>query len=201
MKTKVFYLATKITVAVILVAILVVEATASGNSKLKMVPYASERAIIAMENNSNLTSELTIEDASGDVVYYKEGSITEGNYSKKFDFANLRNGHYKVTVSNKNGKNELHFTVKNKTIRVNSDAAEYEPYVDIKEDVLKLSILNNSLNEVSLTVSNNDGVVYRKSLGNDFSINAGFSLALLESGDYAINIINGDRTYSYDFNK
>jgi len=201
MKTKAFYLATKITVAVILVAILVVEATASGTPTLKMVPYASERALIAMDNSLNLATELTIENASGDVVYYKEGKITDEIYSKKFDFANLRDGKYKVTVSNKNGKSELYFTVKNRTINVNSDSAAHDPFVEIKGDVMKLSLLNNAMNEINLTVSNEYGVVYRKSLGSDFSINAGFNLALLESGDYAINITNGVRTYSYNYNK
>jgi hypothetical protein len=201
MKTKVFYLATKITVAVILVAILVIEANASGTPNLKMIPYAPERALIALTDNTNLVSELTIENVSGDVVYYKEGRISDELYSKKFNFANLGDGDYKVTVNNKNGENELLFNVRDKKITVKSDKTLKEPFVEIKDDILKLSFLNNSLNEVNLTVSNEDGVVYTKSLGNDFSINAGFNLASLERGEYAINITDGVKTYSYNFNK
>ena len=65
MKTKVFYLATKVTVAVILVAILVIEAAASGTPKIKVVPYAPERALIALENENEVISDLSIEDAAG----------------------------------------------------------------------------------------------------------------------------------------
>jgi hypothetical protein len=201
MKTKVFYLATKITVAVILVAILVIEASASGTPKLKVVPYAPERALIALENGSNITAELTIENAAGDVIYYKEGKIAEESYSKKFDFANLNDGDYKVTVNSKEGKNEVYFTVVDNTITVKSSKSLDEPYVEIKGDVLKLSLLNNKLNNIDLIVSNEEGVVYKKSLGNDFSISAGFNLANLERGDYAINITDGVNTFSYDFNK
>jgi hypothetical protein len=201
MKTKVFYLATKVTVAVILVAILALEASASGNPKLTMVPYASERAIITLENGSNSISELTIENASGDVVYYSKGKITDEIYSKKFNLANLRDGDYKVSVTNKNGKNDVFFTVSNNKIAVKSNENLSTPFVEIKDDILKLSLLNSSLTNINMIVSNENGVVYKKSLGNNFSINAGFNLSKLESGDYAINITDGVKTYSYNFNK
>jgi hypothetical protein len=201
MKAKVFYLATKITVAVVLVAMLVIEANASGTPKLKMVPYASERALIAMINNTDLKTVLTIEDATGDVIYYREGRITDEIYSKKFDFANFSDGDYKVSVANKNGKDELYFSINDNIISLDIESNLNEPFVDIKDNVLKLSMLNNSLEDISLVVSNKYGVVYKKSLGNNFNINAGFNLASLESGDYAINITNGVKTYSYNFNK
>jgi hypothetical protein len=201
MKTKVFYLATKVTVAVILVAILVLEAKASGTTNLKVVPYASERALIELSNNSNLNTELTIENVAGDIVYYSESKITDDLYSKKFDFSKLSDGVYKVTVNNTNGKNEVFFTVNDNKISVNSEKNLNKPYVEIKDDVLKLSVLNSALTNVNLIVSNEDGIVYKKSLGNDFSINAGFNLANLERGDYDINITDGVNTYSYNYNK
>jgi hypothetical protein len=201
MKTKVFYLATKVTVAVILVAILVIEAAASGTPKIKVVPYAPERALIALENENEVISDLSIEDAAGNVVYYREGKISDAFYSKKFDFANLSNGEYKVTVTNNNGKNEVYFNVKGNKITVNPSSKTTAPFVDIKGDVLKLSLLNSSLNDVNLVVSNENGIVYKKSLGNDFSINAGFNLANLENGTYAIDINDGVKNYSYNFKK
>ncbi len=201
MKTKVFYLATKITVAVVLVAILVIEAAASGTPKVKVVPYAPERALIALENESNANAEITIENALGDVVYYKEGKINTENYSKKFDFSNLTDGNYKVTVKNKYGTSEVFFTVKGNDITIDPTVSLSEPFIEIKNDVMKLSLLNNSLANVNLVVTNDEGIVYKKSLGTDFSISAGFNLAKLESGDYAINITDGVKTYSYNYKK
>lgn len=202
MKTKAFYLATKITVAVILVALLVVKVSASETSNLKVTPYAPERALIELNNSGNLMSELTIENAAGDVVYYKEGKINSDFYSKKFDFTNLSNGDYKVTVDNKNGKNEVYLTVKDNKIMVKSDAGLNKPYVEIKDDVLKLSLLNNTLNDINLLVSNEEGeVLYKKSLGNNFSICAGFNLASLENGYYDIDITDGVNTYTYNYKK
>jgi hypothetical protein len=201
MKTKLFYLVTKATVAVVLLAILAIEALASGTPKVKMVPYGTERALISLMNESNSAYELTIENALGDVVYYKEAKISDEVYSKKFDFRNLREGDYKVTARNNFGTSSTYFSVKGNKLVVSDAVGMNEPFVEIKENVLKLSLLNNSLKDVKLTVSDSYNEVYKKSLGNDFSISAGFNLAGLETGEYAINITDGVKTYSYTFKK
>lgn len=200
MKTKVFYLSTKITVAVILVAVLVSRVMAADAPKLKFVPYSNDRAVVSLNNEASVTTKLTIENVSGDVVFYNDGSISEKVYSKVFDFKNLNDGEYKITASNKYGKNTMFFKVENNAI-VENGTEPVSPFVEVKNDVLKISLLNHNLNNVEVSVYNQDGEVFSKSLGKDFSINAGFNLARLESGDYAINITNGEKLYSYNFNK
>ena len=200
MKTKVFYLSTKITVAVILVAVLVSRVMAADAPKLKFVPYSNDRAVVSLNNEASVTTKLTIENVSGDVVFYNDGSISEKVYSKVFDFKNLNDGEYKITASNKYGKNTMFFKVENNAI-VENGTEPVSPFVEVKNDVLKISLLNHNLNNVEVSVYNQDGEVFSKSLGKDFSINAGFNLARLESGDYAINITDGEKLYSYNFNK
>ena len=200
MKTKVFYLSTKIAVAVILVVVLVSRVMAADAPKLKFVPYSNDRAVVSLNNEASVTTKLTIENVSGDVVFYNDGSISEKVYSKVFDFKNLNDGEYKITASNKYGKNTMFFKVENNAI-VENGTEPVSPFVEVKNDVLKISLLNHNLNNVEVSVYNQDGEVFSKSLGKDFSINAGFNLARLESGDYAINITNGEKLYSYNFNK
>ena len=202
MKTKVMYLATKVTVAVILVAIIAVKALAGEAPKLKLVPHSTDRAIVVIDNEEDSPSELVIEDLNGNILYYKEGRIDEKLYTKLFDFKNLDDGIYKITASNNYGKKEL-------TFKVNGDVVEVEkehytashPFIEVKDDVLKLSFLNHSLNEIYLTIANDSGEIYKKSLGNDFSITTGFNLAKLQYGDYAAIISDGNNTYSYNFEK
>ena len=200
MKTKVFYLSTKIAVAVILVVVLVSRVMAADAPKLKFVPYSNDRAVVSLNNEASVTTKLTIENVSGDVVFYNDGSISEKVYSKVFDFKNLNDGEYKITASNKYGKNTMFFKVENNAI-VENGTEPVSPFVEVKDDVLKISLLNHNLNNVEVSVYNQDGEVFSKSLGKDFSINAGFNLARLESGDYAINITDGEKLYSYNFNK
>jgi len=57
------------------------------------------------------------------------------------------------------------------------------------------------MNNIALTLSNNEGEVFSKSLGNNFSITTGFNLSKLNKGDYAVSINDGTRSYTYTFEK
>ena len=202
MKTKVMYLATKITVAVILVAILAAKAIAGEAPKLKLVPHSTDRAIVVIDNDESSPSELVIEDLNGNILYYKEGRINEKMYTKLFDFRNLEDGTYKITASNSYGKKELRFRVDGDAVEVEKEEfTANQAYMQVDGDVLKLSFLNRSLNEVNLTISNEDGEIYNKSLGSDFSITTGFNLEKLNYGDYAAVLTDGKNTYSYNFER
>ncbi|MGF7140299.1 hypothetical protein [Roseimarinus sediminis] len=201
MKTKVFYLASKVTVAVVLVAILALKALAGEAPKVKMVPHSSERAVVVVDNAVNTISELAIEDSKGDVLYYREGRIDEKVYSKIFDFKNLSDGDYKIIVSNDFGKKEVRFTVADNTIEVIKDVKSEVPYFSVEDDVLKLSFLNHSLKNIDIVISDAYGEVFKKSLGNNFNITTGFDLAKLSAGGYAAIISDGKNTYHYTFEK
>ena len=99
-----------------------------------------------------------------------------------------------------NGTASTFFTVKEKRF-VNKDTLEVKPFVSVENDVVKISYLNHTLKNVEFTLENEDGIIYNKSLGNEFSISAGFDIRKLAKGDYAIKILNGDKKYSYAFNK
>lgn len=201
MKTKVIYLATKLTVAVVLVALLVVKALAGDAPKLKLVPHSTEKAIIVVDNPTSATTELSIEDLNGNVLYYREGSIDSRIYSKMFDFKNLSDGDYKVVVNNKYGEKEVYFKVNDNKIYVVKDLAEIKPYFEVDGDVLKLSYLNHNLDNIYLTIENADGEIFSKSLGDDFSVNAGFGLSKLPNGYYYASLSGGTNTYNYTFEK
>ncbi len=201
MKTKVFYLTTKLMVVVVLIAVLAVKAFAGTNPKISLVPYAPERAVISVENFSNTPYEMYIEDASGNVVYYKERAKTGDFYSRLFDFKNLRDGDYKVVVKNNLGEYNLPFHVENRKVVAAKTNNDLSPYFEVKNGVLKLSMLNHTNDNVELKFKNGNGVFYTKSLGNDFSITAGFNIDRLENGDYEVEVKSGKNVFSYNFEK
>lgn len=201
MKTKVFYLTTRIMVAVVLLAILAVKAFAGETPKLKMVPYSVDKAIISVDNAHNAVSELTIEDVNGDVLYYKEGRIDGGVYSKIFDFKNLDNGAYKITVKNIYGTQTMDFKIDgNKFELIDTDEA-FAPYFEVKDNVLRLSFLNYSLDNVSLELTDENGYSFSKELGDDFSITDGFNLSQLFEGEYELVLNSGKKSYSFNFER
>jgi hypothetical protein len=199
MKTKVFYLATKLAVAVIIVVLIAFKATAADAPKLKFITHSADRAIIAIDNSANEMAVLTIENANGDILYYKEGNINEKVYSKVFSFKNLTTGGYKVSVKTRNGENTLNFNVVDGEVKVKTE--KIAPFIEVNDNVIKLSYLNHSLAPVEIILSNEEGDIYSKQLGNDFNINAGFNIASLKNGNYVVNVSNGDNTFSYNFIK
>lgn len=202
MKTKVMYLATKVMVAVILVVIIAVKTLAGEAPKLKLIPHSTNQAIVIINNNENSPSELVIEDMNGNLSYYKEGRIDEKMYTKLFNFKNLDNGTYKITASNNSGKKEVTFKVTDNGIKVEMDNySANRPFIEVEDNILKLSFLNHSLNEIYLSIANVNGEIYKRSLGNDFSITTGINLTKLNYGDYAAVISDGENTYSYNFEK
>ncbi|MCF8361738.1 MAG: hypothetical protein K9G70_03855 [Prolixibacteraceae bacterium] len=201
MKTKVMYLATKITVAVVLVALLAVQAMAGERPEVKVIPHSSDRAVVFVNNADDAYTELSIEDLNGFVIYYKEGRISKKVYSQLFDFKNLNDGEYKVVAKNNFGKKEILFMVSDNKVNVVKEDSSLKPFVNVEGNVLKVSYLNESLSDTYLTLYGENGEVFKKKLGNDFSITAGFDIAKLANGNYSANINNGSRTFSYQFNK
>jgi len=201
MKTKVFYLTTRIMVAIVLLAILAFKALASEAPKLEVVPNSKTKAIIALDNSESKTFKLSIEDKNGDVLFFQE-SIIEGNhYSKIFDFKNLSKGIYTITAKNSYGEEKQDIRVNNGNFEVLGKKEVHAPYVELKGNTLKLSYLNHSLSNVEMQIVDQNGNLFSKILGKDFSIQAGFNLSNLTTGELAINIISGNKTYSYYFEK
>nr|MDA3928129.1 hypothetical protein [Prolixibacteraceae bacterium] len=146
-------------------------------------------------------SELTIEDVNGDVLYYKEGRIDEKIYSKIFDFKNLDNGAYKITVKNIYGTQTMDFKIDgNKFKLIDTDEA-FAPYFEVMDNVLRLSFLNYSLDNVNLELSDENGYSFSKELGNDFSITDGFNLSQLFEGEYELVLNSGKKSYSFNFER
>lgn len=200
MKTKVTYLATKLTVAVVLIAIIAAKAFAGGTPNVRLIPHSENKALIAVDFDAQI-SELSIEDKSGDLVYYKEGRIDNKSYSKIFDFKNLNYGEYKIIVKNNFGKNELIFEVKDNQIKVLNDKLSFEPFIEVKDNLLRLSFLNQNESDINFSIANEDGVFFNKPLGNDFNITTGFNLTKLTKGDYHVSLSDGINSYSYSFEK
>ena len=76
-------------ILVFAVTIMANAAMAAGNLRVDILPLTAERAVVAVSNSVESKFEISIKNAAGEVVYYKE---TEGNmtdYRKVYDFSRL----------------------------------------------------------------------------------------------------------------
>ncbi|KOH47082.1 T9SS type A sorting domain-containing protein [Sunxiuqinia dokdonensis] len=172
-------------------------ALATGNLRVNILPLNAERAVVAISNDGETKFQISIEDAYGSVVYFKE---TEGNvadYRKVYDFSKLENGNYKLIVSLDGVKGQREFAINNGSINVGKEKMLATPFFSYKEDILRVAFLNHAGEKTNLYIYNDGELVYSKALENSFSVNEGLNLSKLASGEYQVVLASGNEVYDY----
>ena len=176
-------------------------ALATGNLRVNILPLNEDRAVVAISNNVESKFQISIEDAQGDVVYFKETEGDVADYRKVYDFSKLETGNYKLIVSLDDVKGEREFAINHGAIEVGKEKTLVAPVFSYNEDVLRIAFLNHEGENTSLYIYNQGELVYTKALKNSFSVNEGLDLSKLESGYYNIVLASGNETYDYSVSK
>jgi len=173
---------------------------ASGNLKVNIRPIDSEKAVVAISNAEASNYQISIVNDKGEVVYANETEQESMDYNKVFDFSNLENGDYKLSVMVDRLTTERAFKVKNENISVGKEKNMIEPFFAYKDGVLKLSYLNFSEEKLNLNFYSQNELVYSKAIGDEFSIQKGFNLSKLDKGAYSVVLSTEDKSYTYNVN-
>lgn len=171
---------------------------ASGNLKVNIRPIDSEKALVAISNAEASNYQISIVNDNGEVIYSKETNAESIDYSKVFDFSNLENGDYKLSVTVDRLTTEREFKVKNENISVGKEKNMIEPFFSYKDGILKLSYLNFSEEKLNLNFYTQNELVYSKAMGDEFSIQKGFNLSKLDKGVYSVVLSTEDKSYTYN---
>ncbi len=171
---------------------------ATGNLKVNIVPINSETAVVAISNAEASNFQISIANNKGEVVYYKETDSASNDYRKVYDFSELENGDYKLSVTVDKMTTEREFSIKNQNIAVGKEKNRIEPFFAYKDGILKLSYLNFSEEKLSLNFYNESELIYTKAIGDDFSVQEGYNLSKLNKGVYSVVLSTNDKSYSYN---
>jgi len=171
---------------------------ATGNLKVNILPINSETAVVAISNAEASNFQISIANNKGEVVYYKETDSASNDYRKIYDFSDLENGDYKLSVTVDVLTTEREFSIKNQNISVGKEKNHIEPFFTYKDGILKLSFLNFSQENLNLNFYNGSELVYTKSIGDEFSVQEGFNLSKLDKGVYSVLLSTNDKSYSYN---
>lgn len=172
-------------------------ALATGNLRVNILPLTAEKAVIAISNSAESIFQISIEDANGDVVYFKETEGNTADYRKVYDFTQLQSGDYKLVVSIDGVIGQRNFSINRHEISVGKEKTLVAPFFSYKDDILRLAFLNHNSENTKLYIYSNGELVYSKALENTFSINEGLNLSKLSAGDYSVVLASGNETYDY----
>lgn len=173
---------------------------ATGNLRLNIVPLNSEKAVVGISNSEAANFQITIENNNGEKIFYKETRSNDPDYQRVFDFSELENGDYKMTVAINGELAEREFSINENNIAVGKEKKVGEPYFNYKDGVLKISYLNFSEENLKLDFYKNNDLVYSQKLGNKFNVVEGYNLSKLAGGAYSVVLSGNDKTFTYEVN-
>jgi hypothetical protein len=172
-------------------------AMATGNLRVDILPLNADRAVVAISNNAESKFEISIQDASGDVVYYKETEGKMTDYRKVFDFSKLEAGRYTLVVTIDGATSKRDFSIDNKSIEVGKMKSIVDPYFAYNNNILHLAYLNYPGENMDLMIYSGNELIYNKALENTFSVNEGLNLSKLKAGNYQVVLATGDQVFDY----
>jgi len=170
---------------------------AAGNLKVNIVPVKAEKALVAISKLSDSNFNITIADANGQIVFYKENSNPSENYRQVYDFSDLENGTYYLTVVSNDLTTERQFSLSYGQITVGEEKTTLQPFFRYQAGILKCSYLNFEKDKVTLTFLKNDEQIYSKKIGRDFNIHHALNLSKLDKGEYKAVLYAGEKQFKY----
>ncbi len=177
-------------------------AAAVEKPKMNVVPLTAERAVVSVSAGDAANFELSIKTASGDVVYYKQSEKPLTDYRKVFDFENIQNGNYVLSVKVNGTTLSRDIEVDNSGITVGTSKTSFDPYFGYKDNVLKFSYLNFDEENMKLRIyDSNYNLIYTSNIGNDFAITTGYDLKNLQKGNYTVEIASPKNQFKYELVK
>lgn len=173
---------------------------ASGNLVLNIFPLSSEKAVVAISSFPDSNLKISVEDRKGRIIYYKETSDPNSSYKKIFDFSDLEEDTYTLSVVCDGITAERSIKISNRDIQVGEEKTMIEPYFGYENGILKCSYLNFSKDNLTLNFYENNQLIYSKNIGCNFNIIEALGLSKLKKGNYVAILAAGEKEFSYNFN-
>jgi len=170
---------------------------AAGNLKVNILPVSAEKAVVAISALSNSNFNITITDEQDRIVYYNETTDPGENYRRVYNFSDLEDGMYKLSVVSNNFTAERPFQKTHKGITVGDEKTTIEPFFGVENGILRCTYLNFPNENLTLYFFEDNQLLYSKKIGRNFNVCEGLNLSKLGRGDYQAILSTGEKEYSY----
>ncbi|MEM9547830.1 MAG: T9SS type A sorting domain-containing protein [Bacteroidota bacterium] len=140
-----------------------------------------------------------IRDNEGIVIF--EDNYKTTNNKKRFNFENLPNGSYTITLDNEFKTTKQEFVITSNEIKLlPNEVTTYKPVITIADDHIDLNYLSNN-NFTAIDIYSNDENIFNVDLKEGNSIHKRFNTNELPKGDYTFTVASGGEIYSKRFSK
>jgi len=171
---------------------------ASGNLKVNLLPIAGEKAVVAISTLSTSNFSITVTDENDQIVYFNETTEPLENYRKVYNFSDLDDGSYKLTVLCDDLTSERQFHKKHGVITVGNEKTTIKPFFGYEDGIFKCTYLNFPKENLTLYLYDGKQLLYTKTIGRNFVVNEALNLSKLENGTYVATLSAGGKEYYYN---
>ena len=189
MKTKVW--------AVIVLAFFVAgAASATELPKMNVIQLEENTAMLAYSFSHEAPLQVSLTNSDGELLYYKE-TEHQTAFKKMFDFSELGDGVYCVSINYGNQSINRVLKVEGKKITVSTASFCYEPYYRVKGKMVNLSFLNTWNKPVYVNIYQNGEYIDGSNLGRDVSIQTRLDFSHLKRGTYEVVLTDCIKDHRY----
>ena len=192
---------TKKSILTILAVVIVLIISAEEKPKTNVQLLNANQLLVTVQTKNATQMEATINNENGTIVYYKKSKTPISSYHKIFDVKNLENGEYSMKLKVNNLMSERKLVIMDDKIYVSRPDDSTPPFFSFDGKNLVLSHLNFENEKYKLEIYGNEGLVYKTSVGNKTTINAGFNLSKMETGNYVVFLNSAKSDFNYRFDK
>jgi len=190
------------TTLLIIAAVLVTNfVSATGNLRVNIAPAGMDNAIVEISNTEYSVYEIEIKDEYGEVFFAKEASEPAMEYRKAYDFSELEDGTYFMTVEIDNERIDNKIVIKDGLVKKYDQKKMIEPYFTFKDDKFKMSYLNFHGEEMNMYVYQGNDRIKEKDIDPAFTVHEGLDFSDADRGTYRIVFASGERTFAYEVEK
>nr|WP_321358707.1 hypothetical protein [uncultured Draconibacterium sp.] len=173
---------------------------ATGNLSVNISEGEGAEAHVRVTNAVESQFEMEIRNTNNDIIYYKQIQQPLKLVLNTFDFSQLSNGEYTLSVKLDNEQNVTTLAVKDGDVKVVDQMKQVDPYFGMNNDQLNISYLNHAAGDVKLYLydERNNKLVHEDELGSEFAVNHAIDLSKLDNGSYEAVLVSNNGTYEYE---
>lgn len=173
---------------------------ATGNLSVNISEGEGAEAHVRVTNAVESQFEMEIRNTNNDIIYYKQIQQPLKLVLNTFDFSQLSNGEYTLSVKLDNEQNVTTLAVKDGDVKVVDQMKQVDPYFGMNNDQLNISYLNHAAGDVKLYLydERNNKLVHEDELGSEFAVNHAIDLSKLDDGSYEAVLVSNNGTYEYE---
>lgn len=192
---------TKKSLLSLLAVVLVLFVSATEKPKMNVQSLNSDHILLTVESPKAIFMETSIYDESGDVVYFKKSRKPISSVNKVFNVEHLANGNYKINLELNGLIVERDFAITSDKIFIGKEKELHAPFFVYNGKDLMITQLNFDKENYKVEIYDVNGLVYKKTLGNQSPLHTGFNLSELESGNFTVFLNSAENNFSYQFKK